>query len=83
MCKICAERVQTLSKNRAGEHILYATIVPPSSPPAYKRSLYTKYTQMPTLHFSTQKTIRLPLLPHLFYTEYTGPTTSTTKYINR
>jgi hypothetical protein len=79
MCKTCVGYVYIVSKSCGHEHILCAASRLCFRAPAYKRGLSTKHAQMTSPHFSTFKIRQFPLLSGLLSTQYTGPTTSTTK----
>lgn len=83
MCKTCAKRVQTLSKNSGSEYILYAGDPAPLPGVVEKVRLSTNSTHVHTACFSTHKMVFLPQLYDMLSTVYTGPITNTTKYINK
>jgi hypothetical protein len=83
MCNECAKNLQSLVQKPKLEHNLCAAYRPLDKTTVLKPGLYKVRTQSSTPYFSAVKTARYPQLNSLFSTLYTGPTTNTTKYINK
>lgn len=83
MCKNCVNNVYSLSESRRVEHIFCTPTQAVRLAPGEKSMFSTSASYSESLCFSTPKNVRFTLLNRMFSTQYTGPITNTTKYINK